>query len=190
MYLFDAFLQLANCHLVTRNVLLSTLARFRSRNLRKRIASLLGQLQFVPLKNLLVPLALRFDHFVRVTVPENTEPYGPQQRTTASGNVSAGPHVASPWTSQKGTLARSDTHKSLRPAVQHCKTKSLLVLPCGSHPGHGHPLGQDQLPGQILIPPEPTMYLQLVVMDKHLLDNELTAQILMPRKYAPCLDLA
>jgi hypothetical protein len=31
-----------------------------------------------------------------------------------------------------------------------------------------------------LIPTESTLHLQLVVMDKHLLDNELTAQILMP----------
>jgi hypothetical protein len=36
------------------------------------------------------------------------------------------------------------------------------------------------LPAQILIPLKSTLHLQLVVMDKHLLDNELTAQILMP----------
>jgi hypothetical protein len=56
-YLFDTCLQRANCHLVTRNVLLSTLAHFRPRNLRERIALFFRQPRFVPLKNLMVLLA-------------------------------------------------------------------------------------------------------------------------------------
>jgi hypothetical protein len=35
------------------------------------------------------------------------------------------------------------------------------------------------LRAQILIPPESTLHLQLVVMDKHLLDDELSRQILI-----------
>jgi hypothetical protein len=37
---------------------------------------------------------------------------------------------------------------------------------------------------EILIPPESALHLQLVVMGKHLLDNELAAQILMPPESA------
>jgi hypothetical protein len=60
------------------------------------------------------------------------------------------------------------------------QNKTLLVLPCAPCAGRGQPLGRDQLPSQILIPPESTLHLQLVVvMDKHLLDDELAPTFMM-----------
>jgi hypothetical protein len=72
-YLLITFLQLVNCHVIPRLLILSTLLHFPPLNLRDQIASLFSQLRFIPPKKLLVLITLRLDQFVCVAVPENPE---------------------------------------------------------------------------------------------------------------------